>query len=83
MDQNQIIQKVVEEVIARMAAAGAAPAAAAQAHAAPQAAATDILPSDLPKYIDHTLLKPEAAVEQIDVLCDEAAKHRFWSVCVN
>jgi len=82
MDQNQIIQKVVEEVIARMAAPGAA-APAASAQAAPQAAATDILPSDLPKYIDHTLLKPEASVEQIDLLCDEAAKHRFWSVCVN
>ena len=33
--------------------------------------------------IDHTLLKPEATVEQIDRLADEAAEHRFASVCVN
>jgi deoxyribose-phosphate aldolase len=35
------------------------------------------------KYIDHTLLKPEATEEQVDKLCAEAAKHHFYSVCVN
>ncbi|MCX7026694.1 MAG: deoxyribose-phosphate aldolase [Spirochaetes bacterium] len=35
------------------------------------------------KYIDHTLLKPEASEEQVQTLCDEAAKYHFWSVCVN
>lgn len=39
--------------------------------------------ADLARYIDHTLLKPEATAGQIDALCDEAAKHRFSSVCVN
>jgi len=81
MDQNQIIQKIVEEVIARM-----APAAGAQASGGPARSASVedmILPSDLPKYIDHTLLKPDAAPEQVDVLCDEAAKYHFYSVCVN
>ncbi len=34
-------------------------------------------------YIDHTLLKPDATVEQIDQLCREAAEHHFFSVCVN
>lgn len=38
---------------------------------------------DLAKYIDHTILKPEASVEQIRVLCQEAAKHHFAAVCVN
>ncbi|WP_369799592.1 deoxyribose-phosphate aldolase [Chloroflexus sp. Y-396-1] len=33
--------------------------------------------------IDHTLLKPEATVEQIDRLCNEAKQYRFASVCVN
>jgi len=35
------------------------------------------------KYIDHTLLKPEATVEQIKQLCKEAAEFGFASVCVN
>lgn len=31
----------------------------------------------LPLTIDHTLLKPEATLEQIDQLCDEALKYNF------
>lgn len=38
---------------------------------------------DLAKYIDHTLLKPEATREQVKTLCEEAAEHDFASVCVN
>lgn len=37
----------------------------------------------LNKYFDHTLLKPEATPEQIDVLCGEALAGDFYSVCVN
>jgi len=33
--------------------------------------------------IDHTLLKPEASDEDIKRLCEEAARYRFASVCVN
>jgi deoxyribose-phosphate aldolase len=40
------------------------------------------VPKDLAKYIDHTLLKPDATYEQIDKLCDEAIKYGFASVCV-
>ena len=42
-----------------------------------------MLPSELARFIDHTLLKPEATEEQVNKLCDEAAKHHFYSVCVN
>ena len=35
------------------------------------------------KYIDHTLLKPEATQAMIDKLCAEAKEHDFASVCVN
>jgi deoxyribose-phosphate aldolase len=35
------------------------------------------------KFIDHTLLKPEAKIEQIKTLCEEAKEHDFMSVCVN
>jgi deoxyribose-phosphate aldolase len=34
-------------------------------------------------YIDHTLLKPEATMEDVRKICDEAKKHKFCSVCVN
>lgn len=34
-------------------------------------------------YIDHTLLKPDATLEQIEKLIAEAKKYEFASVCVN
>jgi deoxyribose-phosphate aldolase len=37
----------------------------------------------LARYIDHTLLKPDATACDIEQLCHEAMEHRFWSVCVN
>ena len=37
----------------------------------------------LNKYIDHTLLKQDATVEQIDSLLSEAKEYDFASVCVN
>lgn len=35
------------------------------------------------KYIDHTLLKPQATQKQILKLCEEAKQYDFASVCVN
>jgi deoxyribose-phosphate aldolase len=35
------------------------------------------------KYIDHTLLKAEASLKDVELLCQEALKHNFASVCVN
>jgi len=42
-----------------------------------------IPPDQLVKLIDHTLLKPEATDADITKLCEEAARHNFYSVCVN
>jgi deoxyribose-phosphate aldolase len=39
--------------------------------------------ADVAKYIDHTLLKPEATREEIEKLCQEARAFNFASVCVN
>ncbi|HLA09366.1 MAG TPA: deoxyribose-phosphate aldolase [Pyrinomonadaceae bacterium] len=39
--------------------------------------------TDWASLIDHTLLKPEATDEDIKRLCEEAARYRFASVCVN
>jgi deoxyribose-phosphate aldolase len=37
----------------------------------------------LAKWIDHTLLKPEATPEQVTKLCEEAREYQFASVCIN
>jgi deoxyribose-phosphate aldolase len=39
--------------------------------------------SDVGGLIDHTLLKPDATLEDIDEICEEALRHNFASVCVN
>ncbi|HUX20992.1 MAG TPA: deoxyribose-phosphate aldolase [Spirochaetia bacterium] len=83
-DQNQLIDNIVSEVMNRLnkrlseieTTSGARPPAGnAQRNSSGSV--------DLAKYIDHTLLKPEATREQIDELCDQAAEHGFYSVCVN
>jgi deoxyribose-phosphate aldolase len=38
---------------------------------------------DLAKYIDHTILRPEATVDDIIALCGEAAEYKFAAVCIN
>lgn len=38
---------------------------------------------ELARFIDHTLLKPEASENDIKRLCEEAIKYNFFSVCVN
>lgn len=36
----------------------------------------------LARYIDHTLLKPEATTAEFERLCDEALEFEFYSVCL-
>ncbi|SMD10465.1 deoxyribose-phosphate aldolase [Sporomusa malonica] len=38
---------------------------------------------ELNKFVDHTLLKPDATVDQIIQLCEEAITYQFAAVCVN
>ena len=70
MDLNELIRQVTEEVCAKVASDG-------------QPQTNEYSPQSLAKYIDHTLLKPQASLEQIKKVCDEARQHRFASVCVN
>lgn len=37
----------------------------------------------LSKYIDHTILKPEATKEDIEKICEEAKEYGFKAVCIN
>ena len=90
MDQKQLIDRIVAEVVARMASAGAGGVSGgpAAAHAGAQGTSATafgpgLAPADVAKYIDHTMLRPEAPTSAFDKLCDEALKHHFYSVCVN
>lgn len=39
--------------------------------------------TNLAGLIDHTLLRPDATLPEIEKLCAEAREHRFFSVCIN
>ena len=42
-----------------------------------------MLMNAIARFIDHTLLKPDATPQQIEQMCAEAREHGFASVCVN
>jgi len=67
------IQKLIEEVTQEV----------AEAPRTPEPMADSFAPADMPKYIDHTYLKPQASLEDIRRICDEAKKFKTASVCVN
>ncbi len=39
--------------------------------------------AELARFIDHTILRPDATEAQVRQVCAEAVAHGFWSVCVN
>lgn len=45
--------------------------------------AQPLSPREFARYIDHTLLKPEASARDMEKLCGEAREHGFYSVCVH
>src|SRR5207249_1977335 len=67
-DQERIAKRVQE----LLAAQGGAPAIKP---AAPKL--------DIPKLIDHTILRPDVTKTDIEQLCREARQYKFFSVCVN
>ena len=66
------IEALVQEVAAQTAELGVYPAPAPA-----------LRPDTVAKYIDHTLLKPDATVDDIRRICDEAKQMGTASVCVN
>ncbi|OPL09393.1 MAG: 2-deoxyribose-5-phosphate aldolase [delta proteobacterium ML8_F1] len=38
---------------------------------------------NLSRYIDHTILKPDATKAEVLAVCQEAVDHGFYSVCIN
>jgi deoxyribose-phosphate aldolase len=69
MDINEIIKTITEQVMAEINKSGTASGGDGQANYA--------------RYIDHTLLKPDATEAKIKKVCDEAKQYNFASVCVN
>jgi len=82
MDQNELVDKIVKEVLARIKAHNDA-SPDGKPEAAPARPEFSLSPGEMARFIDHTLLKPDAVFEQFDQLCDEAKKYQFYSVCVN
>lgn len=76
MDENALIEKITSEVIKRL----NVPDGISQqtGTALPNSA-----PAQIAKYIDHTMLKPDASDSAFDQLCEEAVHWGFHSVCVN
>lgn len=72
MDINEIIRQVTEEICSKYGVEGQAPAAS-----------NGKSPADMAKYIDDTLLKADATLEDIRKVCDRAKKYHTASVCVN
>jgi len=46
-------------------------------------AGANLYPRENARFIDHTLLKPEATRAQIEQLCAEGRQHGFATVCIN
>jgi deoxyribose-phosphate aldolase len=79
MDQNELIDKITKEVMARL---NEQAKTQGKQESARQSKA-QMTSAELAKYIDHTLLKPEAVQSQFEKLCEEAVAYKFKSVCVN
>jgi deoxyribose-phosphate aldolase len=90
MERDQLIEQVTREVLSILAAGGAELGLDNAREAVANGAArlgfsgngADV-PAGLERYIDHTLLKPDATPDDIDRLCDEAVDYGFAAVCIN
>ena len=95
---EKLIEQITDQIVARLSAHGGlgvedfarcSPhhiACALQAGATRIGLAADQAASgsgDVARFIDHTLLKPEATRAEIETLCQEARQNSFASVCVN
>jgi deoxyribose-phosphate aldolase len=92
---EKLIEQITDQIIARLGASSDLQTDSCSPHhiaCALQAGATRIGLSagqanagsgDVARFIDHTLLKPEATRAEIETLCLEARQNSFASVCVN
>ena len=79
MDHDALVDKITEEVMKRIEAKLSAKSSSSGAQKGDNLSE----PAALAKYIDHTMLMPDAPDSAFDKLCDEAKRWGFKSVCVN
>lgn len=79
MNHDALVDKITEEVMKRIEQKLAAKTAMGGAEKGDDLSE----PAALAKYIDHTMLMPDAPDAAFDKLCDEAKRWGFKSVCVN
>ncbi len=72
---NLDINEIVREITAKLFPKQETKAAASEE--------AEFTPAGMAKYIDHTYLKPEASIDDIKRICEEAKKYQTASVCVN
>ena len=90
INREEIVEEVTRQVLAALAvSAGSESLVNADQVVASGAARIGYsgsgaeVPDGLARYIDHTLLRPDASAAEIDRLCDEAAEYHFAAVCIN
>lgn len=87
MDQNQLIEQITKQVMQQLSAElgkqGLTGGLSTTQSSAGTASVNLPTPIEMAKYIDHTLLKPDAPLEEFAKLCKEAIQYGFKSVCVN
>ncbi len=98
-ERDELIEAITREVMAALAVGGTCPdcGGSCAAHSADKV--RDVVtsgadriayhgqgadvPRDLARYIDNTLLEPDATAADIDRLCAEAREYGFAAVCIN
>ena len=96
---EKLVEQITDMIVARLSQNGVSPDAADCAACSPHSLACAInagasrigLPwgqaavagAEVARYIDHTLLKPDATRAEIEKLCQEARSFGFASVCIN
>ncbi len=87
MDDKELIEKITREVLEKLKSDENRTSGGIVSSTPPVESSGSgnevLIPSDVAKYIDHTLLKADATGTQIDDLCSEAKEYQFHSVCVN
>jgi len=78
MDHNELVDKITREVMARI-----KEQESKKQESGSSATNSGITSQELARFIDHTLLKPDAVEAQFEQLCREAIQYNFYSVCVN
>jgi len=83
MDQKELVDRITKEVMQRLDQKSGLHGNKIQDEVPSTNAGQRMSAAELAAFIDHTLLKPEAVVQQFEQLCNEAVRYKFKSVCVN